>query len=288
MHRTEKIAYIPKTIERYGSYLVNVYSNEKIFLNEMSIYILDNIQKVSVHKIIDELSIKYNIDEEEIKRDVNNILDILTKKKFIAWKFKSRNIVSNFIVNEIYKLNKTYFEQYLLGEKINLRTFFILIRAILNRMGFMSLLIFIFLFISDILLGKNHTIYALFTTMGLIISTAIHEYIHAFTFFKITGEKVFFEVSRFHFSSVRRKINNNKTEVLIKFLAPFITGLIGVIGVILSYRILNKHLASIFSTFFAMFFISILDLLPFKGDGKFIFTNIMKGITNHEKFKKNT
>ncbi|MDG3044226.1 hypothetical protein OE903_10930 [Bacillus sp. B6(2022)] len=137
-----------------------------------------------------------------------------------------------------------------------------------------------FLFIPDPSIAAI-AIYFTIIYFGLITGTALHEAAHGYAHRKFAGRdglKAFCErydvceICEACFRSVSEK------QVWITLLGPLLPGLIGAAGIIVTVLFLKENpISTGFFIFSITYFIQLLYLLPFMGDGKSIMKQLLLG-----------
>lgn len=282
MSKTKLVPYFPSGVYLKHRTIYDDHLNTSLPINRTAEIMLTEVDgKKNMEEIIHNLSQKFNIDEDTLFRDTAVLFGELNRNYKLNWKYKTGIKVKDGIFQFLSQYIPRYQERFDIQD-INFLFIFMKMLKVIIRKLILFWAIFIVLSIlsysyakSDFILKLDY--YLTIAYVGVIISCALHEALHAYVQRKITNHHPGFIAADWMSLCVVRPIimPYPKKLILVTLAGPLIPGIIGIFGILFTQ--LADHsgiIANTLNIIFITFALHIFFLLPFFGDGKSIIKQI--------------
>ncbi|MGE6630762.1 PqqD family protein [Bacillus sp. NPDC077027] len=266
------------TDEQYGSDLP---------INESAYHMLKQIDgKKTEASITKELTELFQVDESIIARDFYKLLLGMNQHYLVSIHYQSPYALVTTLCQffKQYQLKRN--ERYECGSQSFWSIFTTCLAMVTRKIIFFWFMFMImvgiaYMFVPDASIVAI-AIYFSIIYFGLITGTALHEAAHGYSHRKFAGPdgpQGFFASDMMSVKFVRPVLDPfHKKLVWITILGPLVPGILGAIGIMVTFLFLKENpISTGFFIFSITYFIQLLYLLPFMGDGKSIMKQLLLG-----------
>lgn len=283
MNKLKLVPYFPPGVCIKSHSVYDATLDVSLPMNSTAKVMLTEVDgKQDMETIINNLNVKFKIDENILFHDVASLFGSLNQNYMLNWKYKTGNKFKDTLLHFFSQYKRGYRERFDIGNfdffSIFLKMLMVVIRKIVLFWAIVMILCMVaYSYVqSDFILSLAY--YFSISYIGIITSFSLHETLHAYAQRKMTSKYPGFIASDLLSLRLVRPVimPYQKKMIWITVLGPLIPGIFGILGIILTQLLdVSGSLAYTLNIIFITFALHILYLLPFVGDGKSIMEQLM-------------
>ncbi|MGG3571186.1 PqqD family protein [Bacillus gobiensis] len=283
--KIERIPSLPVHVTLKKKHLTDDQLGAEFPINESAYHMLKEMDgKKTEGEITESIAKIFNVKEKVISNDFNKLLLELNSHYLVALRYQSPSLLVTFLLQFFKQYHFKYKERYMSNGESFWSIFFTCLFIVTKKIIFIWFLFMIVATVAFLIIPDqsivNIAVYFTVIYIALITGTALHETAHGYCHRKFAGNhgpRGFFASDMMSVKFVRPVIKPYKLKMLwITALGPLVPGLLGASGIMITFLYLRENpVSSGFFIFSIIYFIHLLYLLPFMGDGKSIIKQLM-------------